>query len=172
MNLCIVNEDYPQCNVSRKTIKACPGRGQGPLSHLESGHAIPFLHRISVVHVNLSVAATHTLLAGVGIIWWPGTGTQGYETQLWTIYQLGWSMCISSGKGRRHRVLFGKVVGCVGFQREGDFFQGHPLLQPICNCTFFSKQEPYSLSQASAPISWARVEQLRATRVLTARSHL
>ena len=41
-NLCIVNEDHPRCNVPRKAIKACPGRGQGPLSHLESGHAIPF----------------------------------------------------------------------------------------------------------------------------------
>ena len=51
MNLCIVNEDHPPCNVPRKAIKACPGRGQPllgslwpshPLSHLESGHAIPF----------------------------------------------------------------------------------------------------------------------------------
>ena len=50
VNLCIVNEDHPQCNGPRKAIKACPGRGQlswalsGPLalSHLESGHAIPF----------------------------------------------------------------------------------------------------------------------------------
>ena len=29
-NLWMVNEDRPQCNVPRKTIKACPGRGQGP----------------------------------------------------------------------------------------------------------------------------------------------
>ena len=27
MNLCIVNEDHPQCNVPRKVIKACPSRG-------------------------------------------------------------------------------------------------------------------------------------------------
>ena len=51
MNLCIVNEDHPRCNVPRKAIKACPGRGWAlwgplwpscPLSHLESGHAVPF----------------------------------------------------------------------------------------------------------------------------------
>ena len=52
VNLCIVNEDNPPCNVSRKTIKACPSRGQlslswalsSPLtlSHLESGHTDPF----------------------------------------------------------------------------------------------------------------------------------
>ena len=51
MNLCIVNEDHPQCNVPRKAIKACLGRGWAllgllwpslPLSHLESGHAVPF----------------------------------------------------------------------------------------------------------------------------------
>ena len=29
MNLCIVNEDPPQCHVPRKAIKACPGRGPG-----------------------------------------------------------------------------------------------------------------------------------------------
>ena len=51
VNLCMVNEDSPQCNVLRKTIKAFPGGGQGFLSNLESGHAAPFLHRISVVHV-------------------------------------------------------------------------------------------------------------------------
>ena len=28
MNLCIVNEDHPQCNVPRKAIKARPGRGR------------------------------------------------------------------------------------------------------------------------------------------------
>ena len=58
MNLCIVNEDHPQCNVSRKAIKACPGRALDPLSHLESGHAVFFLHRMSVVRVYLSIAAT------------------------------------------------------------------------------------------------------------------
>ena len=52
VNLCIVNEDHPRCNVPRKAIKACPGRDQlslswalsSPfaLSHLESGHAVPF----------------------------------------------------------------------------------------------------------------------------------
>ena len=31
MNLCIVNEDHPQCNVLRKAIKACQGRGRGAL---------------------------------------------------------------------------------------------------------------------------------------------
>ena len=30
VNLCTVNEDRPQCNVPRKTIKACPGQGQRP----------------------------------------------------------------------------------------------------------------------------------------------
>ena len=35
----------------RKAIKACPGRGQGPLSHLESGHAVP-------TSLNLFLAAT------------------------------------------------------------------------------------------------------------------
>ena len=28
VNLCIVNEDHPRYNVSRKAIKACPGRGR------------------------------------------------------------------------------------------------------------------------------------------------
>ena len=51
MNLCLVNEDRPRCNVPRKAIKACPGRGQvllgslwpsRPLSHLENGHDVPF----------------------------------------------------------------------------------------------------------------------------------
>ena len=28
MNLCIVNEDHPQCTVPRKEIKACQGKGQ------------------------------------------------------------------------------------------------------------------------------------------------
>ena len=28
MNLCIVNEDHPRCNVPRKAIKACLGRGR------------------------------------------------------------------------------------------------------------------------------------------------
>ena len=69
MNLCIVNEDHPQCNVPRKSIKACPGRGLSgsfswalssllALSHLESGHATLFLHRISVVRVYLYITAT------------------------------------------------------------------------------------------------------------------
>ena len=51
MNLCIVNEDHPQCNVPKKAIKACQGRGRSlswalssplALSYLESGHAILF----------------------------------------------------------------------------------------------------------------------------------
>ena len=48
MNLCRVNEDHLRCNVPRKAVKACPGRGwlslwsSRPLSHLESGHAVPF----------------------------------------------------------------------------------------------------------------------------------
>ena len=37
-----------------KTIKACPGRGQGPTLAAQS----LFLHRISVVRVYLSIAAT------------------------------------------------------------------------------------------------------------------
>ena len=112
-----------------------------------------------------------TLLARVRIIWRPGTGTQGYKPQLWSTHQLGWSARISPGKGRRHQVLFRKVVGCVEFQRKRVFFQGHLLFQPLCNCTFFSKQEPWSLSQVFAAISRAQVEQLRATRVLAARRH-
>ena len=76
MNLCIVNEDYPPCTLPRKTIKACPGRGQLSLSwalssalalsHLDSGHATPFLHRISVVRVYLYIVAT-TLILRAGI---------------------------------------------------------------------------------------------------------
>ena len=31
MNLCIVNEDHPQCNVPRKATKACQGKGRGAL---------------------------------------------------------------------------------------------------------------------------------------------
>ena len=51
VNLCIVNEDHPPCNVPRKAIKACLGWGSSlswalssplALSHLESGHAAPF----------------------------------------------------------------------------------------------------------------------------------
>ena len=50
-NLCTVNEDNPQCNVMRKAVKACLGRGLAisgalsdphALSHIESGHAVPF----------------------------------------------------------------------------------------------------------------------------------
>ena len=67
MNLCTVSEDHPRWSVPRKAIKARPPRGQaflgsvsGPhaLSHIESGYAIPFLHRTSVVPVTLCVAAT------------------------------------------------------------------------------------------------------------------
>ena len=68
MNLCIVNEDYPPCTLPRKAIKACPGRGRlflswtlsSPLalSHLESGHAIPFSSQDLVVRVYLYTAAT------------------------------------------------------------------------------------------------------------------
>ena len=46
------------CNVTRKAIKACPGRSGGPLSHLERGHESLFPPRTSVVHVNLFVVAT------------------------------------------------------------------------------------------------------------------
>ena len=94
---------------------------------------------------------------------------QGYQPQLWSTHQLDWSVRISPGKGRQHRVLLGKVVGCVGFQRKRDFFQDRPLLQPLYTCTLFSKQEPCSLSQASATISQARMEQLKATRALAMR---
>ena len=47
----IVNVDHPLCKLSRKAVKACPGgdrassgalSGPHALSHLESGHAIPF----------------------------------------------------------------------------------------------------------------------------------
>ena len=65
-------------------------------------------------------------------------------------------------------MLFGKVVGCAGFQRKRVFFQGRPFLRPLSNCTFFSKQEPCSLSQVSAAMSQAWVEQLRAKKALTA----
>ena len=42
-NLCIVNEDHPQCNVPRKAIKEIGALSpSGALSHSESGHAIPF----------------------------------------------------------------------------------------------------------------------------------
>ena len=54
MNLCIVNEDRPQCNVPRKTIKACPGRGRGirALSLTWRAATQPlFLHGFSVVRV-------------------------------------------------------------------------------------------------------------------------
>ena len=53
MNLCILSEDHPQCNVPRKAIKACQGKGQA-LSPWESGLAVPFPPRDSVVRVNLS----------------------------------------------------------------------------------------------------------------------
>ena len=58
MKLCIVNEDHLPWNVPRKAIKACPGRGRGPLSHFESGMPSLFLHGTSVVCVNLFIAAT------------------------------------------------------------------------------------------------------------------
>ena len=53
-----------QCNVPRKAIKVCPGRGRalsGPLTlSLTQRVAMPSLslHRISVVRVNLSIAFT------------------------------------------------------------------------------------------------------------------
>ena len=68
VNLCIVNEGHPRCTVPRKAIKACQGRGWALsrglslvlLPSLTERVAMPslFLHRISVVHVNLSIAAT------------------------------------------------------------------------------------------------------------------
>ena len=43
MNLCIVNRTILDVlTVPRKTIKACSGKGGGPLSHLENGHASLF----------------------------------------------------------------------------------------------------------------------------------
>ena len=78
----------------------------------------------------------------------------------------------SPGKGQRHCVLCGYAVGCIGFRGKGVSFQGRPLSRLLYNYTFFSKQEPCSLSQASATISRARVKQLKATRVLTAIRHL
>ena len=70
MNLCIVNEDHPQCNVPRKVIKAGPGKGWGPLSHLESGHAVPFSRQdfCSVCELGPHSYNTQTLWAGVHII--------------------------------------------------------------------------------------------------------
>ena len=69
MNLCIVNEDHPRCNVPRKAIKACPGRGQGPLAlsltYRMAMHSL-FLHGTSVVHVNCLLQPQHTDPAGQG----------------------------------------------------------------------------------------------------------
>ena len=59
VNLCIVNEDLPQCNEPRKTIKACPGVGSGALSLTWRVATQPlFLHRISVVRVYVYIATT------------------------------------------------------------------------------------------------------------------
>ena len=48
----ILDVMYPE--KQQKPVQA----GVRALSHSESGHAIPFLHRTSVVHVNLFIAAT------------------------------------------------------------------------------------------------------------------
>ena len=62
MNLCIVNEDHPQCNGPRKAIKACPGRGQPLLGSLWPSLSLrewpchPFFS--TGFPVNLSIAAT------------------------------------------------------------------------------------------------------------------
>ena len=62
-----VNVDHPLCKLPRKALKTCPGRDgafsgalSGPyaLSPLDRGHVSLFLHRISVVRVYLSIAAT------------------------------------------------------------------------------------------------------------------
>ena len=43
---------------TEKNNKSLSRQGSGPLSHLESSRAVPFLHKVPVVPVNLSVAAT------------------------------------------------------------------------------------------------------------------
>ena len=67
----MVNEDHPQYNVPRKAIKACSDRGQvsGPLPlSLTQRVAMSslFLHRTSVVRVNLFIAATTHGPCGLG----------------------------------------------------------------------------------------------------------
>ena len=66
----IVNEDHPQCNVPRKAIKVSR-QGLGSLAFLPSltqrvAMLSVFLHRISVVSVNLSTAATTHRSRGPG----------------------------------------------------------------------------------------------------------
>ena len=56
VNLCIVNVDHPRCDVPRKTIKACQGKGPGTLL-LREWPAVPFPPQDLVVHVYLSIAA-------------------------------------------------------------------------------------------------------------------
>ena len=94
MNLCIVNEDHPQCNVPRKTIKACPGRGWAlswalssplALSHLESGHAVPFSPQdfCSPCEFVYCCHNTQIPLAGICINTWPVLPHRGdFETAL------------------------------------------------------------------------------------------
>ena len=69
-------EDHLWCKGPRKTIKACHGKGRGTLllrewlrhsealTSWESGRAVPFLRRISVVRVYLYIAATTADPAG------------------------------------------------------------------------------------------------------------
>ena len=88
VNLCIVNEDHPPCNVPRKTIKACPGGGLGALSLTWRAAAQPlFLHRISVVRVYLYIAATTAdPEAGICVIihcWWECRLVQPLRKTVW-----------------------------------------------------------------------------------------
>ena len=145
----------------RKAIKACQGKGRGTLL-LRKWPCHPFSSSQAQCHGHCRLMCTS---AGAR------NRDPGLRAVVWTIQHLGGSTLISPGKGRQHQVLFRKVVGCVGFQRKRDFFQGRPLLPPLYICYLFSKQEPCSLSQASATISRAQVEQLKATRALSTRRH-
>ena len=64
-NLCIVNEDHPQCNVPRKAIKACQGKGQGTLL-LREWPCCPFFSTGPGSPWDWPLQLQHTDLAGGG----------------------------------------------------------------------------------------------------------
>ena len=79
-NLCIVNEDHPRCNVPRKAINACPGTGWGPLSHLESGHAVPFSPQDFCCPCEFVIAATTHRPH------WPESASSQDQSSSWLVY--------------------------------------------------------------------------------------
>ena len=133
MNLCIVNEDHPQCNVPRKAIKACPGRGRaflgalsGPhtLSHLESGHVVPFSLQ-DFCSLCIFVYCSHNTGSC-----WPGSTSLG--SLQWTLL-CSWKFLPSlqppqvfSDRGFEPLVPHTGILGCVVCLTPQLFLPVHP----------------------------------------------